>query len=102
MAVPQCAPVDRWSGELHDWSLSESEYVSLVKEAAKVANPNGRAVISHAFAVVQRFGIEPSSWTTTMARGGSMSGSVIGGPEARQRWCQEAGQRWAADKSGLW
>ncbi len=102
VAMPQCAPVDRWSGELDDWSLSESDYVTLVCETAKVANRHGRAAVSQAFALVQRIGIEPSSWATTMAQGGSMSGSVIGGPEARQRWCKAAGQRWAADKSGLW
>ena len=34
----------------------------------------------------QRIGIEPSSWATAMAQGGSISGSVIGRPEARHRW----------------
>ena len=102
VAMQQCAPVDRWSGDLDDWSLSESDYVSLVCVTATVANRHGRAAISQAFALVQRIGIEPSSWSTDMAQGGSMSGSVIGGPEARHRWCQAAGQRWAADKSGLW
>lgn len=102
VAMPQCAPVDRWSGDLDDWSLSESDYVSLVRETAKVANRHGRAAVSHALSLVQRIGIEPSSWATAMAQGGSMSGSVIGGPEARERWCKSAGQRWAADKTGLW
>ena len=102
VAMPQCAPVDRWSGDLDAWNLSESDYVSLVRETAMVANRHGRAAVSQAFALVQRIGIDPSSWAKAMAQGGSMSGSVIGGPEARQRWCKAAGQRWAADKSGLW
>ena len=102
MAMPQCAPADRWSGELQNWSLSEFKYVSLVRQSAKIANLNGRAAVSLALSVVQRFGIEPSIWVITMAQGGSMSGSDIGGPAARQRWCLAAGQRWAAEKSGLW
>jgi len=101
-AMPQCAPVDRWSGDLDTWSLSESDYVSLVRATATVANHHGRSAITQAFALMQRLGIEQAAWTTAMAKGGSMSGSVIGGPEARQRWCMAAGQRWAADKSGLW
>ena len=102
VAMPQCCPVDRWSGDLNTWNLSESDYVSLVCETATVTNRHGRAAVSQAFALVQRMGIDPSSWATAMAQGGSMCGSVIGGPEARQQWCKAAGQRWAADKSGLW
>ena len=102
VAMPHCAPADRWSGDLDDWSVSEADYVSLVRATATVANRHGRAAVSQAFALVQRIGIEPSSWATAMTQSGSMSGSVIGGPEARQHWCKAAGQRWAADKSGLW
>ncbi len=102
VAMPQCAPVDRWGGDLVPWSLSESDYVALVVATASQANKHGRAAVSQAFSLVQRLGIEPAAWATTMTQGGSMSGSVIGGPEARQRWCKAAGQRWAADKSGLW
>jgi hypothetical protein len=84
------------------WSISESDYVALVCATANVANRHGRAAVSQAFALVEHLGINPSSWSTAMSQGGSMSGSVLGGPEARQHWCTIAGQRWAADKSGLW
>jgi hypothetical protein len=52
--------------------------------------------------LVERLGIKPKAWLATMAEAGSMLGSAIGGPEARQRWAASRRQKWAADKSGPW
>ena len=57
---------------------------------------------AEALPLVQRLGIKPKAWIATMQEGGSMLGSALGGPEARRRWAVSRGQRWAADKSGLW
>lgn len=102
VAMPHCAPADSWSGDPVRWSLGEAEYVGLVRETGRACAGNGRQAVANALASVRAWGLEPDAWLATMARGGSMSGSVIGGPEARSRWCAHAGQRWAADKSGLW
>ena len=81
MAMPPCAPVDRWSGDLDDWSLSESSYVSLVRETATVANRHGRAAVFLGFALAH---------------------PLLSSSHMTQSWYQAAGQRWAADKSGFW
>jgi hypothetical protein len=101
-AMPQCAPANSWSGEFPGWGISEQDYVNLVRETALSANRNARGAVENAFALVNQMGIEPTDWLSSMSEGGSMSGTVIGGPEARRRWCDQTGQRWAADKSGLW
>ena len=63
----------------------------------------GRGVMSAAsLPLLQRLGISPVAWLNSMAKGGSMLGSALGGPEARQRWADSRRQKWAADKSGLW
>jgi hypothetical protein len=46
--------------------------------------------------------IRSEAWLATMKVGGSMLGSALGDPEARRRWAAGRGQRWVADKSGLW
>ncbi len=102
VAMPQCAPDDRWSGDAGRWNLAEADYVALVRETARACSGHGRQAVANAIAVVRSWGIEPAVWTQAMARGGTMTGSVVGGPEARAKWCQAAGQKWAADKSGLW
>ena len=102
VALPKCAPYDSLDGEPTSWSISESDYVVLVDMTALSLSRNGRKVVSDAWSAVETLGIEPKAWSDTMAKGGAMSGSVVGGPEARRRWCDHVGQRWAADKSGLW
>lgn len=102
VAMPQCGPINRRSSKQEAWSLSESDYVSLVRETATLGKRSGRVAVSQAFAVVQQLGIKPAAWAAAMAQGGSMGGCVLGSPEARQRWCKSVGQSWAADKSGLW
>lgn len=102
VAMPKCAPHDFLSGEPTTWGISESDYVALVDMTARSAFRNGRSAVSNAWFAVESLGIKPKDWRDTMARGGAMSGSVVGGPEARKRWCDSVGQRWAADKSGLW
>ena len=62
----------------------------------------GRAAVASTLEEVRSHGITASAWTEAMGRAGAMSGSVVGGPEARRTWCEASGQRWAADKSGLW
>ena len=95
VAMPKCLPQETWS-------LSESDYVSLVEETARSAVRGGRGAVASAWSIVESLGIKPVAWQATMTKGGAMSGSVVGGPESRRRWCEAAGQRWAADKSGLW
>jgi hypothetical protein len=87
---------------LTGWNISEKDYVALVQETARLDGRASRAHMAQVLQLVQRFDINPAAWLKTMKSGGSMSGSVIGGPVARRKWCEEAGQRWAADKSGLW
>jgi hypothetical protein len=101
-ALPQCAPADTLTGSLTGWNISEKEYVALVLETAKLDGRASRVQLAQALQLVQRFDINPEAWLKTMQSSGAMSGSVIGGPAARRKWCEEAGQRWAADKSGLW
>jgi hypothetical protein len=98
--MPKCAPHEDWSGQASSWSISEADYVALVKETASLANRHGRGVVATALASLRRFDIEPSNWIACMSSAGSMSGCVIGGPESRERWCRKADQRWAADKTG--
>ena len=102
IAMPKCAPYDTVRGESTTWGISESDYVALVEMTARSPSRNGRSAVSNAWIAVKSLGIEPKAWSHTMARGGAISGSEVGGPEARRRWCDSVGQRWAADKSGLW
>ena len=67
VAMLQCSFVDCWSGDRDDWSLSESDSVSLVCETATVTNRHGCTAVSQTFPHVQRMGIESSSWATAMA-----------------------------------
>lgn len=103
VAMPQCAPPDSMTGAQERWGISEGDYLDLVDETARqaVAGKRGRRS-AQALPLVQRLGIKPEAWMATMIEGGSMSGSVLGGPEVRKRWASSKGQRWAADKSGLW
>jgi Transposase IS200 like len=102
VAMPQCAPHDWLSGQASTWSISESEYVALVALTARASFRDGRSAVKQTWSAVEALGLNPAAWCKTMARGGAMSGSVAGGPEARRRWCDAVGQSWAADKSGLW
>jgi REP element-mobilizing transposase RayT len=102
-AMPQCAPPNDWSGEAGPWHLSEAEYLELVDATARqVVRGKRGALPAGAAPMVERLGIEPRRWLAAMTVGGSMLGSVQGGPEARRRWAEHQGQRWVADKSGLW
>ena len=102
VAIPQCAPVDSWSGVLPEWDITEQQYVALVQETARMTGRSNRAALAMALPLARRVGIEPAAWIESMSRGGAMSGSVVGAPEARKRWCESTGQRWASDKSALW
>lgn len=102
VAMPKCAPHDSYSGEPTTWNINEADYVALVAATARSSARSGRAAVADAWFAIESLGIKSSAWLATMARGGAMSGSVVGGPDARQRWCKAAGQSWAADKSGLW
>lgn len=102
VAMPQCAPVDGWSKDMPRWSISESDYLAVVQESARATAGNARHLSGTALALIQSMRLEPQAWSATMGRGGSMGGSVIGGPDAKANWCRVVGQKWAADKSGLW
>lgn len=102
VALPNCAPADSLSRELPGWSITELEYVDLVQETARLTNKSGRSAVGTALDTIREMGFEADAWSKTMSRGGAMSGSVIGSPESRARWCRKTDQRWAADKSGLW
>ena len=102
VAMPQCAPNDWLSGQLTTWNISEAEYVTLVETTARVSLDSGRNSVSRVWSAIESLGMQPKAWCATMAKAGAMSGSVVGVPEMRRRWCDAVGQRWAADKSGLW
>jgi hypothetical protein len=102
VAMPRCAPHDQGSAMPSTWSLTEQSYVALVHETAACLRRDGRAAVAAALDAVRAHGISATAWIEAMGRAGAMSGSVIGGPDARRTWCAAAGQRWAADKSGLW
>ena len=104
VAMPNCAPPHAWTGGAPErWSLGEGDSLDLVDETARqvVAGTRGSMAID-AVPLVQRLGIKPAAWLASMPQGGSMLGSALGCPEARQRWATSRGQKWAADKSGLW
>ncbi len=101
--MPNCAPPNEWTGTQERWSIGEGDYLDMVDETARQVVAGKRGVLSaSALPLVKRLGIEPAAWLAAMAEGGSMLGSALGGPEARQRWAKSRGQRWVADKSGLW
>jgi hypothetical protein len=103
IAMPQCAPPNPITWAQERWTISEGDYLDLVDETARRIVPGKRgALAAAALPLVQRLGIESDAWIATMAEAGSMLGSAIGGPEARQRWAESRRQKWAADKSGLW
>ena len=103
VAMPQCAPPNERTGAQERWTISEGDYLDMVDETARrVATGKRGAMSAEALPLVQRLGIQPEAWIATMQQGGSMLGSALGGPEARRRWAASRGQRWAADKSGLW
>jgi hypothetical protein len=102
VAMPRCAPHDQRSAMPTTWNLTEQSYVALVHETATCLRRDGRAAVAAALDAVRAHGISATAWIEAMGRAGAMSGSVIGGPDARRTWCAAAGQRWAADKSGLW
>ena len=102
VSIPRCSPHDQLSAMATTWSLNEQSYVSLVRETARYLGRDGRASVAAALEEVRARGITASAWIEAMGRAEAMSGSVIGGPEARRTWCEAAGQRWAAEKSGLW
>ncbi|MEK7415874.1 MAG: hypothetical protein AAB263_21415 [Planctomycetota bacterium] len=103
IAMPQCAPPHERTGAQERWTISEGDYLDMIDETARHLAAGKRGVLAaEALPLVQRLGITPAAWTATMREGGSMLGSALGGPEARQRWATSRGQSWAADKSGLW
>ena len=103
VAMPNCAPPNEHTGVQGRWTISEGDYLDMVDETARHVVAGKRGVMSsHALPLVQRLGIKPEAWLATMKEGGSMLGSALGGPEARKRWAESRGQRWASDKSGLW
>ena len=103
VAMPQCAPPNERTGAQERWTISEGDYLEMVDETARrMATGKRGAMSAEALPLVQRLGIQPEAWIATMQQGGSMLGSALGGPEARRRWAASRGQRWAADKSGLW
>ncbi len=102
-AMPNCSPPNEWTSEQQRWGISEADYIDIVDETARQVAAGKRGVLAPtALPIVQRLGIKPEAWLATMAESGSMLGSALGGPEARKRWAESRGQRWAADKSGLW
>lgn len=77
--------------------------MDLVEETGRTLAVGKRGSIpAQAPPLIERLGISEPRWHQAMADSGRMLGSVIGGPESRQAWAEQAGQRWAADKSGLW
>lgn len=103
VAMPNCAPPHVWTGEQERWALGEGDYLDILDETARQVVIGKRGVMSAAsLPLLQRLGISPVAWLNSMAKGGSMLGSALGGPEARQRWADSRRQKWAADKSGLW
>jgi hypothetical protein len=92
-----------WTGEPESWGIDEAAYVDLVEETGRTLAVGKRGSIpAQAPPLIERLGISEPRWHQAMADSGRMLGSVIGGPESRQAWAEQAGQRWAADKSGLW
>ena len=92
VAMPNCAPPHAWTGAPERGSLGEGDYLDLVDETARqvVAGKRG-SMAADAVPLVQRGGIKPAAWLASMAQGGSMLGSALGGPEARQRWATSRG-----------
>ena len=103
ISMPDCAPPHVWTGEQERWGLGEGDYLALLDDTARqvVAGKRG-SMSASSLPLLQRLGIAPAAWVASMAQGGSMLGSALGGPEARQNWVTSRGQKWAADKSGLW
>ena len=103
VAMPNCGPPDAFTGSQERWSLGEGDYLDILDATARqvVAGKRG-SMPAHSLPLLQRLGITPAAWLSTMAQGGSMLGSALGGPAARQHWAVSRGQKWAADKSGLW
>ena len=103
VAMPKCAPPHLWTGAQERWALGEGDYLDILDETARQVAAGKRGAMSAASRpLLDRLGIAPTAWVHSMAQGGSMLGSALGGPEARQRWAESRGQKWAADKSGLW
>lgn len=103
VAMPNCAPPHPLTGTSERWALGEGDYLDLLDETARQVCAGKRGAMSAgAKPLLQRLGIAPEAWLRSMAQGGSMLGSAVGGPEARLRWAASRGQKWAADKSGLW
>jgi len=103
LGMRACAPVNEWTSEPETWEINEAAYVDLVEQTGRtVASGKRRSVSAQAPPLIERLGINGHRWHQAMAEGGRMLGSVIGGPEARNAWAAQAGQSWAADKSGLW
>ena len=102
VAMSRCSPHDSGNAAPTAWKVTEQSYLALVRETAQLMGRGGRAAVASTLEEVRSHGITASAWTEAMGRAGAMSGSVVGGPEARRTWCEASGQRWAADKSGLW
>lgn len=98
-----CAPANEWTSEPETWGIDEAAYVDLVEQTGRtVASGKRASIAAQAPPLIERLGISGARWHQAMADSGRMLGTVIGGPEARRAWAERAGQRWAADKSGLW
>lgn len=84
-----CHPVDPRSGEIPRNRLSLDDYLDFM-------DPQGGRRL------IDRYGLEPASWSTRSREPGAFQGVAVGSRGARQVYAAQHGKRSIADKTRVW
>ncbi len=97
--LAQCRPPDPYTGRIARLGMSASDYRSLLRRAAGVADS---ADMERTASLGARLSYDWERWDRRMSQPGLFQAACAGAPESREIYAQSLGRKWIADKTGIW